>query len=129
MLEDKLSDYFHIVLAVSVIMINSIFYAIIIPLTGMVGFHRKTREVLHNCMLIVICNFSDMIVLPMMVAMNLKEFNYTSFKGRFTDFEAGWYTQVGGHIFTTMIIFAIQPAIDFTVEVLTVKITNFFNRG
>ena len=48
-----------------------------------------------------------MVILPMMVAMNLKEYGYTSFKGNFTDLEAGWYTQVGGHVFATMVIFSI----------------------
>lgn len=57
----------------------------------------------------------------MMVALNLKEFGLTSFKGHYTDFEAGWYKQVGGQLFTTMTIFAIQPGIDFIVEILSFK--------
>lgn len=85
---DKLADYFHIFLAISIIIINSIFYAIIIPLVSMIGYHRRTIEVLQNCNLIVTCFLLDMLFLPIMVGMNLKEFSITRFKGRHTDFDS-----------------------------------------
>lgn len=58
-------------------------------------------------MLIVICNFSDMVVLHWMVSMNLKEYDMPSFKGLYSDFEAGWYVHVPAQIFTTMVMFAV----------------------
>lgn len=91
----------------------------------MIGFHRRTQEVGINCFLIVACYMLDMVVLPLMIGMNLVEMDFLAsiFKGRYTDFGAGWYTEVGRQIATTMTIFAFQPLIDFIVEYLTVSLT------
>ena len=83
-------------LAFSIILINMMFYQIIIPLVKMIGFYRKTREEMHNCVLIVVCSLLDMTVLPIMIGSNLKEFHLSSFKGKHTDFDGSWYPQIGG---------------------------------
>lgn len=71
---DKWAPYFHILLAISIIIINAIFYAIIVPLVQWIGYHRRTFEVLMTCNLIVVSYFMDMVLLPIMVHANFQEF-------------------------------------------------------
>lgn len=54
-----------------------------------------------------------MIVLPLIIGMNLIEFydvhgyeNLTIFKGKHTDFGAGWYKDIGYQIVIVMLVFA-----------------------
>lgn len=111
-------------MAVAVVIVNVILQMIIIPLVESIGLHRKTLFELYNCIIIVVCQFSDTIMIPLAVAMNFKEYGMTSFTGNFSDIEAGWYTQVGGHVFTTMIIFTFNPVIEYVIEVISTKVGN-----
>ena len=109
MFQDRLASYFHILLAISIIVINAIFYAVIIPLVSMIGLHRRTKEVKLCLILMVMCYYLDMFILPFWVGANLSEINEYfkyAFKGKYTDFSEDWYTHVGLHITSTMTIFA-----------------------
>ena len=125
----KFSTYFHIILAITIIIINTIFSLIIEPMVDRIGFHKRTNAVLTKAQLIVMCYILDMWLLPIMVGLNLSEYGFSEFKGNFTDFGEGWYAQVGQHIFMSMLIFSLQPIIDFLVEYLTIHLTRYFSGG
>ena len=121
-LEFKFSTYFHTILAVTIIIINAIFFAIIEPLVDRIGYHRRTMMVMVKTQMIVICYILDMWLLPILIGLNLKEYGFEEFTGKFTDFSEQWYIHVGQQIFTTMLIFSFQPLIDFITEYLGIKI-------
>ena len=104
--EYKFSMYFHMILAVTIIIINAIFFAIIEPLVERVGLHKRTPEVLMKTYMIVLCYLLDMWLLPILIGLNLKEYGVKDFSGLFTDFSEDWYILVGQQIFTTMVIFS-----------------------
>ena len=106
---DKMATYFHILLAICIIIINSIFFEIIVPLVQYIGYHRRTMEVILTCNMIVATFFLDLIVLPIMVQANFREYGFDIldfFKGKFTDFCSDWYPEVGSIIIVNMITFA-----------------------
>lgn len=69
------------VLAFSIIAINMVFYQIIIPLVKMIGLLTTNREEVLSCRLIVLCLLLDMLMLPIFIGMNLKEWGWL--KGSF----------------------------------------------
>ena len=67
-----------------------------------------------------------MIILPVIIGINAMEhadnkLSNQVFKGRYTDFNAAWYADVGYQITITVIIFSLQPMIDIIVENLLLR--------
>ena len=72
---NRFNRQYRMVLAFSIIFINLLFYQIIIPLVKKIGFARKTREEELNYLYMVACMMLDMVVLPILIGSNLKEWN------------------------------------------------------
>lgn len=82
---------------------NSFFYAIIEPLVAQIGYPLRTDENRLVSFAVFMCLCVDMIILPILIGMNLLEHTDNTlsnmvFKGRYTDFNAGWYDDVGYQI-------------------------------
>lgn len=97
---EKFNQSFYILLSVSILILNTIFYWIIIPLVETVGYHKRTNETRISCFLIIACYFVDMVVLPVLIGTNLMEVSDSRvsrsiFTGKYTDLGGGWYTDIG----------------------------------
>lgn len=71
-----------------------------------------------------------------MIGTNMNETGWLKgqFNGKYSDFDADWYPDIGLNIATTMTFFAIQPAIDCIVGFITLwvsrkAIRTFVNKG
>jgi hypothetical protein len=51
------------------------------------------------------------------------------FKGKHTDFNAGWYADVGFQFMITMMVFQFQPFIDFVGEWSQKQIERWYHRS
>lgn len=122
-LQQKFNESFYWLLSVSIIILNTIFYWIIIPLVETIGYQRRTAENRVSCLLIIACYFMDMVLLPIVIGSNFTEVSegraaHSFFTGTYGDFEAGWYVDIGNQICFNMTLFALQPLIDFIMESL-----------
>lgn len=140
--QKKFQDTIYWILSIGIIIFNSLFYVFTPPAVQSIGLSLKTDETRMICNGITYCLLVDMIVLPIAIGMNLSE--YTTFGkedsvedflnalgimwGRNTDFGARWYTDTGAILMNTMVIFSIQPIIDFLVEWLLVSIGRCYTR-
>lgn len=132
----------YLILSISIIIFNTLFYVFTPPAVESIGLNLKTDETRMICNGITYCLLVDMIVLPVMIGTNLSE--YTTFGekdivedvlntlgimwGRNTDFGARWYPDTGQIIMMTMIIFSIQALIDFLVDWLLVSLGRCYTR-
>lgn len=103
------------------------------PVISYIGFHKVTKENSWTSLSIFCCLCVDMIVLPMMIGMNLVEYydsKYldTVFRGKHTDFGAGWYKDIGYQIVVVMCVFAFQPILDFITEYLMLRLYRWYFR-
>lgn len=96
-----------------IIIYNGFFYTMTKPFITYIGFHKVTKENSWTTFLIFLCLFTDMIVLPLIIGMNLIEFydvhsyeSFSIFKGKHTDFGALWYKDIGYQIVIVMLVFA-----------------------
>lgn len=124
----KYSSYYFILTSILIIIYNSFFYTFTYPVISMIGYHTRTEENSVVSQMIIVCLVIDMILLPFMIGMNLIEYgsvkvNFLSFfnTGKHTDFGAEWYSDIGKQLMITMIVFSLQPFIDFLTESLVLK--------
>lgn len=120
-LQQKFNDGFYVLLSVSILILNTIFYWIVIPLVETIGYRHRTEENRVSCLLIIACYFMDMVLLPVIIGANFTEVSdhrvaHAIFAGRYTDFDAGWYADVGHQICFNMTLFGLQPLIDYFME-------------
>jgi hypothetical protein len=92
---------------------NGFFYAYSHPAISLIGFHMITHVNSWTTIVIFVCLFTDMIILPLVIGMNLVEFveietfsQMSILKGKHTDFGALWYSDIGYQIVFTLIIFS-----------------------
>lgn len=109
----KFSQSYYVITSLVIIIYNGFFYMMTKPFIQYIGFHKVTKENSWATLLIFLCLFTDMIVLPLIIGMNLIEFydvhgyeSLTFFKGKHTDFGAGWYKDIGYQIVIVMLVFA-----------------------
>ena len=101
------------ILSISILLCNTIFYLIIIPLVEAIGYHHKTTENRECLNLIVGCYFIDMVLLPIVIGMNFSEYitdhrlAHVMYVGKYADLDAGWYTDVGHQICFNMTLIAL----------------------
>lgn len=122
--------------SISIIIFNMFFYILTPYYVQSIGMNLKADETRLNINTITFCLVTDFILLPLVIGMNLSE--YTVFGqedlfedilkflgikyGHNTDFGKNWYPDAGAAMMMPMIIFSIQPIIDFLTEYLTVCI-------
>lgn len=73
---------------------------IVYPIISRIGYHTKTEENRLAQYTIFFCLCIDMIILPILIGANVSEiedskFSKSFFKGKYTDFDAGWYPDIG----------------------------------
>lgn len=120
-------------ISVCVILYNSIFYTIVVPIVSLVGFHKKSDEQWLSCFMTFLCLVADMILIPIFIGMNLVEVSNNKisssiFTGKHTDFTGDWYKDIGQQIMILMTIFAFQPVIDFITEYIFKRTARFYYR-
>lgn len=85
-----------------ILIYNGLFYSYSHWAIQKIGFHYVTKENSWTTVIIFVCLFCDMIILPLFIGMNLVEFldietfeNMSIFKGKHTDFGPNWYKDIG----------------------------------
>lgn len=118
----------------SILLCNTMFYLIIIPLVETIGYHHKTTENKECLNLIVGCYFIDMVLLPIIIGVNFSEYltdqrlAHAIFEGKYPDFDAGWYIDVGHQLCFNMTLFAMQPYLDWYSESIMCSLYRFYYR-
>ena len=84
---------------------------LVYPIISRIGYHTKTEENKLALYTIFFCLCIDMIILPILIGANISEigdfkFSKKIIKGKYTDFDADWYPDIGRQITITMILFA-----------------------
>jgi hypothetical protein len=115
---NKLSSVYYWLASIAVLLVNLLFYLIVDPLVRQIGFQQKRTESLMSFITISILLYVDLVVMPIMLDMNLIEFDEyhiskAIFQGRHTDMGAGWYEDTGGELIRTTLLFALQTLLDF----------------
>lgn len=121
-------------ISVAVILYNAVFYAIVVPIVQLVGFHKKSDEQWLACFMTFLCLVTDMILIPIFIGMNLIEvsnnrISSSIFTGKHTDFTGEWYKDIGQMVMILMTIFAFQPVIDFLTEYIFKRWLRFYYRS
>ena len=118
----------------SILLCNTMFYLIIIPLVETIGYHHKTTENKECLNLIVGCYFIDMVLLPIIIGVNFSEYltdqrlAHAIFEGKYPDFDAGWDIDVGHQLCFNMTLFAMQPYLDWYSESIMCSLYRFYYR-
>ena len=131
---EKYTDYYYWITSVTIIVYNYCFYLTTLPIISCVGFHLRTYQYRLVTMIIFGCTIIDTILLPILTGANFIE--YTDkfgldrmFTGKHTDFSDEWYLDVGYQYVTTMIVFIINPFIDFLAEYIEVSVHRWHARN
>jgi len=88
--------------SIVILIFNGFFYSYSHWAISKIGFHYVTQENSWTTVIIFVCLFADMVLLPFAIGMNLIEFvdietfdNMSIFKGKHTDFGPKWYQDIG----------------------------------
>lgn len=132
-LYEKYTDYYYWITSFIIILYNYCFYMTTLPIISCVGFHLRTYQYRLVTMIIFICLIIDTIALPLLTGANFIEYNDKQgmdkvFTGKHTDFGDEWYLDVGYQYVTTMVVFIINPFIDFLTEYIEVSIHRCYAR-
>lgn len=99
-LYEKFSESYYIITSIVIIIYNALFYMLVEPIVRYIGYHIRTNEIRVISFTIFLCLVSDMFLLPLFLGMNWidhsdNRFSNQIFRGKYTDFSHGWYTDVG----------------------------------
>ena len=77
-------------------------------------------------MTVFVCLCADMLALPNIIGFNFSEHFEDKItgvfaKGKFTDFSAGWYLEVGHQMQVTLFTFTLMPIVMLYVEFMQIK--------
>ena len=96
----KFSSSYYWVTSITIIIFNAIFYMIVHPMISLIGHATRTEEIKLTSFTVFCCLVADVVFLPVFIGMNMMEHNDSKiseavFKGKYTDFNGEWYTDVG----------------------------------
>jgi hypothetical protein len=92
--------FYYYMITIFILVWNTLLYMIIEPLINLIGLHHKTETSSIVMMTVFVCLCADMLALPNIIGFNFSEHFEDKItgvfaKGKFTDFSAGWYLEVG----------------------------------